>query len=312
MKVEIKGFTCDLVTGFKDDEALRGAFNDLTEKVFGFRFESWYQAGYWNERYQPYALMYEGQMVANASANMMDLRLEGRPVKGIQIGTVMTHPDFRKKGLGAYLMNHIEKTYRHEADILYLFANDSATDFYRKLGFDELTEYEFSAQMDDRFGEKLGRPTRKLDLRVEHDKVIVDKLIKHRTYLSQGVGVKGDFSLLGFYILLEHGGNLYYSSNHDCIFIATLHDDELILHDIISESEVHIDKVTNEIYYMVNRYFNVEQDRRITIRFGFKPCFGDDRLVESHVLNEEDSTTFVKNYSELALHRIRFPKLSHA
>lgn len=41
------------VKDYKDNEYLRNSFNQLASNTFGIEFESWYQHGYWTEKYQP-------------------------------------------------------------------------------------------------------------------------------------------------------------------------------------------------------------------------------------------------------------------
>lgn len=53
----------------------------------------------------------------------------------IQIGTVMTRPEYRRRGLAGKLVKEIVKDYRDRCDGIYLFGNLSALDFYSELGF---------------------------------------------------------------------------------------------------------------------------------------------------------------------------------
>jgi predicted GNAT family acetyltransferase len=57
----------------------------------------------------------------------------GKEYQAIQIGTVMTHPDYRKKGLAKKLIEHITAIYEKQSDFIYLFANKTVLDFYLAL-----------------------------------------------------------------------------------------------------------------------------------------------------------------------------------
>lgn len=59
------------------------------------------------------------KVIANASANIIDLRWQGEPRRYIQIGTVMTEPDHRNKGLAGQLIHHILQDWQQEADAFF-------------------------------------------------------------------------------------------------------------------------------------------------------------------------------------------------
>ena len=63
-------------------------------------------------------------MVSNASINIMDLAWEGRSYKAIQIGTVMTNPEYRNIGLAYRLLDMIMNEWEDKVDFIYLFGND--------------------------------------------------------------------------------------------------------------------------------------------------------------------------------------------
>ena len=96
-----------LVKQVRENSPLRKSFIDLAVKTFDLSFEEWYQQGYWTDAYIPYAFVERNKVIANASANIIDLRWQGEPRRYIQIGTVMTEPDHRNKGLAGQLIHHI-------------------------------------------------------------------------------------------------------------------------------------------------------------------------------------------------------------
>lgn len=105
-----------LVKQLKDDNTLRKSFIDLAIKTFDLSFDAWYQQGYWSESYIPYAFVDKNKVIANASANIIDLVWQGQPRRYIQIGTVMTNIDYRNKGLAGQLIQHILDDWRDKAD----------------------------------------------------------------------------------------------------------------------------------------------------------------------------------------------------
>lgn len=118
-----------LVKQVRENNPLRKSFIDLAVKTFDLSFEEWYQQGYWTDAYIPYAFVERNKVIANASANIIDLRWQGEPRRYIQIGTVMTEPDHRNKGLAGQLIHHILQDWQQEADAFFLFANPTTVDF---------------------------------------------------------------------------------------------------------------------------------------------------------------------------------------
>lgn len=131
----------ELVHDYMRDPALRHALNDLTRQVFGFDFEDWVTRGYFQGDYIPWSLMDGDRMVCNVSANSMEFMQNGQSRRYIQLGTVMTHPDYRNKGLASALLRYVLSIYEPAWEGVYLFGNLDALDFYRKLGFSEMTEH---------------------------------------------------------------------------------------------------------------------------------------------------------------------------
>ena len=125
---------CDRV---HDAPGLKDSFNALTRRVYGFDFSAWDAGGLWTERYCPHALVLDGRVVANVSVNRLRFQAFGREIALCQLGTVMTDPDFRGRGLAGRLMREVLS--RLPEDV-YLFANDSVLNFYPRFGFRKGTE----------------------------------------------------------------------------------------------------------------------------------------------------------------------------
>ncbi len=117
---------------YRNDEALRKSFNDLATLVFGINFEEWHQ--YVDGR----------KLIANVSVNVLDFVVNGEEKRAIQIGTVMTHPEYRNRGLSKRLMHKVLEAYENRYDFMYLFANQNVLDFYPKFGFKAVSDYPFS------------------------------------------------------------------------------------------------------------------------------------------------------------------------
>lgn len=63
----------------------------------------------------------------------------------LSINQLCVHPNFRKKGIGTYIINFIKKIYKNSYLILYIDKNKFSTNylynFYLKLGFKDMINY---------------------------------------------------------------------------------------------------------------------------------------------------------------------------
>lgn len=134
----------EFARGYMDDDTLRHALNRLTNDIYGFDFEVWYLEGGYKGAYVPFTLFEGGEAVANASANIMEFAYRGGVTRLVQIGTVMTRREYRGRGLARGLIERILRAYERECEGFYLFANDTATGFYDKLGFLCGEQYEYA------------------------------------------------------------------------------------------------------------------------------------------------------------------------
>ena len=139
----------NIIHGYRADKQLRDSFNRLAEQTFGLNFEGWYQNGFWGDNYDPHSIVLDGEVVANVSVNRTDLLVAGKRYQILQLGTVMTDPEYRGRGLSRAIMEAIEPDLA-SADGVYLFGNDGVVDFYPKFGFRPGVEREYWKDVDFR------------------------------------------------------------------------------------------------------------------------------------------------------------------
>lgn len=120
----------------RNDKVLVESFYALAEDTFGLQLKAWADAGFWTSSYKCFAFVDDGKVVANVSGSTVTLFIDGKNVKAVQIGTVMTHPSYRGRGLSRQLMHTLLGHY-DEVDLFYLFANSTVLDFYPKFGFEK-------------------------------------------------------------------------------------------------------------------------------------------------------------------------------
>ena len=126
------------------DPAARQSFDALARQVFGLSFEGWYQSGYWTESNLPYTLLSQETALANVSVNRLEVLLDGKRRRYIQLGTVMTRPDCRRQGLAKRLMEEVLRDWADRCDGMFLFANETVLDFYPQFGFRREIHYQYT------------------------------------------------------------------------------------------------------------------------------------------------------------------------
>jgi len=291
-----------LVSDYKDIETYKNSFNELAKLVFGLDFKKWYEKGCWNDNYICYSYIDGDKIIANASINKMALVANGKEYKAIQVGTVMTHPDYRGQGLSGKLMNHIIEKYEHECDFIYLFANETVLDFYPRFGFEKVQESSFSLHLSD-----LNIPTgtthalRQLNTDNIDDFRMMEQFAVERIPVSSVLGVKNNEHLLMFYFLLAFNDAIYYIEDIDVIVIFQQEGSQLHLFDIISKQKVNYDIIFNSM---------VSADTE-TIHFYFTPDYDNENL-RTAFITESDDTLFVRPLCELTTKHFLVPLTSHS
>lgn len=285
------------IKDYKNDDNYRLSFNKLAMTTFGIDFEPWYKKGFWNDRYICYSYAEEDKIISNISVNRLDIMWQGQEKSAIQLGTVMTHAEYRNKGLASRLMKIILEEYKN-IDFIYLFSNDNALNFYERFGFKPLVQSEFSAIVN---ADKLkSKKLKKLNILNKDDLNLMSRLFKHRAYISDRLGVTNDGQLIFFHCLYGLSNHIYYLEESDTIVIFTINKDRLDLYDVISQDNIDLDNIISEIappeIKKVNFYFTPDLK-------SIKP--------DIHELREEDSTLLVKPLIEIK-DKICFPYTSEA
>ncbi|MEK3712819.1 GNAT family N-acetyltransferase [Paenibacillus sp. FSL R7-0333] len=224
------------VRDYKDIAPLRNSFFELAKDTFELELERWYGEGCWTDKYVPYSYAEGNRIVANVSVNLIELTINGVKSPAVQIGTVMTHPDYRGRGLSARLMDKVLEEYGRACEFMYLFANESVLEFYPKFGFHPVEEQIFSMACPG--GAARSAAIRKLDLADPRDLSLVSTLGAQRVPVSERFGVSGAHGLLMFYCLNVFSDQLYYLEDENLIAICQQENGQLELFDLISAQPV--------------------------------------------------------------------------
>lgn len=280
---------------YRDNESLRNSFNELAGKVFGgLNFEDWYRNGFWNDNYIPYSIVIDGKVVSNISVNACNMNYDGRIVKLIQIGTVMTDPDYRGRGYARMLMEKIIEDYENKVDGIYLFANDSVVDFYPKFGFRKSREYQFSkaVKIDTERTAQLVPMAEKSDW----DNMVQ---ILNKTEQNAKMYMVSNSGLYMFYLSQFMQENTFYIEDCDSYAIAEIEDDTLILHAVVGSGA--IDRVISAFG---------KEIKKVILAFTPNDSTGYDK---SEVI-EEDTHLFVRGkfFDDTNDDEFMFQAITHA
>jgi GNAT superfamily N-acetyltransferase len=234
-----------LIHDYKHHADYRQSFGLLAKQIFSIDFEHWYNLGYWGDAYVCFSYLYHEQVIANVSISRMDMVCHGKPIKAIQVGTVMTHPDHRGQGLAGKLMRFALSQYANSYDLAFLFANRSVLDFYPRFGFQRLEQQQFSVSL----GQLASAPQapRRLDLSLPADLQTLLRLSRQRQPVSQTLGVVNVAWLLMFYCLHLCGQDVYYLPELDAVTIHRVEGELLQLYDVISARPFNLDQIVAAI-----------------------------------------------------------------
>lgn len=274
------------VKGYQHDEKLRKSFNLLATLIFGIEFESWYQKGYWRDKYIPYSFVVQDQVVANVSVNLIDMTINNSEKSAVQIGTVMTHPDHRGKGYSQLLMNKVLTDYAN-ADLFYLFANETVLDFYPKFGFQRMAETSFI--MEFSFSNNRPFELLKLDGRKKEDLDFIYQHASNKSSVSHHFGTKRTEELFMFYCMNVFFDDIYFIKDEETLAICRYDDNTLHLFDIISKRQFDLENIINALALT----------NTVQAVLHFTP--DDQDILFKKTLYEDDTVLFIKNNSDVEL-----------
>ena len=279
----------------RNDPQLRASFNTLAEATFGLNFEGWYQNGFWGDNYQPYSMVLDRKVVANVSLNRTDLVIGGRRRKIYQLGTVMTAPEHRNKGLIRAIMAEIEKD-TVDADGVYLFGNDSVVQFYPKFGFRKGRECVCTRSVEQTGLCVLTQVP--MDGPAAWNQLAA--AMAESTFPT-GCEMTGNPELIFFYVSQFMQDAVYLHEATGTWIIAEPDGDELLIHNVFTKADISLDQII--------RSFGSDI-RHVTL--GFSPA--DSTGWEVKEFHEDDCTFFVKGtfFDEFEASQLRIPSLSHA
>lgn len=285
-----------LCCNFKNDEKLRASFHQLVRQTFGFDFEQWYQYGYWDDFYCPYAILdlNTEQIVSNVSVSMMKFHCNGEEKRFVQFGTVMTHPDYQRQGLSRFLIEQVLREYQDKVDGFYLYANEEVLDFYPKFGFFRKTEYFYQKQVTF----DTTRTIQPYCMGEAENRKKFKMAVENRVFQGS-FEMAGHANLIMFYTTGFLKDCVYYSSHQDTFVVAEIREKTLILYGLFSDKVIDLECVISEFGSDIQ-----------TVVLGFTP-FDTTGFTMSEVLQEDNLFVKGEKFDFLDFEKKCFPILSH-
>ena len=281
-----------LVKNAMKDDRTRLGYDRLAEKTFGLSFSGWYESGHFDGSHIPYTIFDGDKAVANISVNLMDVCFGGQIKIYIQLGTVMTDPDYRGQGLQKILFDEIVKDFEGKYDCMLLFANKKVLEFYPKLGFEKERYYDFSATIPAADFE-----IRKLDMANAEDVAFFRKLYDMGNPYS-ALEVKNGFALEMFYCGGPYADNVFYIPQYNVAVVAEEDGNSIICLDILGEKITGIKEIMSA--------FGKEK-----LIMGFTPADCGGFAVKENT--DDDTTLFILKGNEniFSKNQLLFPMIAH-
>ncbi|MDV4030815.1 GNAT family N-acetyltransferase [Elizabethkingia anophelis] len=300
-KINIGGHNYTLAIGYHEDEVLRKEFNRLTQEVWKFDFENYYQLGLWDDNCIIYSLFDKKRIVSHVTVSLFYTEIRGEKKKILQFGTVMTDPEYRNRGLSRFLMEQVIADFGEKTDGMLLFANKSVLDFYPKFGFQAAKEYQaFKNIISENLTSSL--EIRKLDMNRREDIELLTRRIENSIPNTQLVLQNSAVSLLYCYAYPKFGytNSVYYIENLDTAVVASVEANVLEITEIFSANIIDLQDVIGAFSH----------EKFTSVRLGFTPL---EKGFEYELLVHDDLVLYISEELRdlFGKQQLTVPFLSH-
>lgn len=297
MRCTVGGLELEYYSDYQNCHSFRTAFNCLAEETFALQFEPWYRQGFWSDTYRVHTLFDGECAVANVSSSVLEFRHRGQALHCVQLGTVMTAPAYRGRGLSRFLMERVLNEWQGQCDFIYLYANDSVLDFYPRFGFRTAQEYEDICFLPGR----QGPPVRRLKPDREEDRAVLLRCLRQYGNPFSTLSLTRGEELLMFYAIGPFCDHFWYIESCDTVAVAVREGGTLFCEEIFAPAGAVLEDILHALAGL----------EPCNVQFGFS--LREALRAEKGLLQEEDTTLFILASEETIFERerLRFPLLSH-
>jgi len=269
-----------------NDREYQYKLNNLLKDVF-FDFRFWYDLNLWDENYESYSIIDNGEIVSNICVYKTQVLFNKKQYFALSVGAVATKKEYRGRGLSRVLMEHIIEKYENVP--MYLSANDSVVNFYPRFGF-------------ERIYEKLPVCECEINNNVQPNKLVYDdprvwNYVYNRINFSQKLDCLNTACINIFHI--------YWGYLRDCIYELPEIDTMVIARqkgDVLKF--IGVFSLKDVCFADLIKYLPFNNVKRI--EFGFMPCWSDVNCVMKEY---ETDPLFVRGL-HCDLGDFKFPELS--
>ncbi len=247
--------------GYQNDPEKRHALNTLMETTFHFSFEPWYQSGYWTPDYKPYSLFEGTDLIANCGAYRMHLVLGRRKYSALQIGAVTSAEAYRGKHRVSVLFDTLLRE-NADVDFFFLYAEETAADFYPRFGFVEKKAYFTEKEIEQNHEFSF----RKLDY--EKDIALIERMAKYGMSAAR-LRMENDIPLR-FFCLPFYKDQYYLDESRSVMVLFEKENGKYILNEVWSMNPVDVELVAGSLL----------QEETSTVSFHFLAHLSGGQLVE--------------------------------
>ncbi|WP_242142963.1 MULTISPECIES: GNAT family N-acetyltransferase [unclassified Bacillus cereus group] len=270
----------------------------LFEEAFGVSekmLQDFDARGFWDHTYKPVSFVHEEKVIANVSSFALPLLVNGNVVNAAGIQSVMTHPEYRQRGLMKQLFSEVLEQIDSQYDCAILFTENPK--LYEYFGFQVLKEYLMTLSYES--SEKIDSSLRKLDFYHKEDIQFIKEKIEESQTLSNmfsTLNYKSSF----YFNMYEAKWNdkLYYSEKLDAMIVYEVEKKTLKLFGVFAPVFPILDEICSEI-----------PEGFTEIEFYFHP---DELGVEDVTYQEFHSSKYlmVRNNHNIQFNRCKFPILT--
>ncbi|WP_426980927.1 GNAT family N-acetyltransferase [Bacillus pseudomycoides] len=236
-----------LFENFFVEESKKEPLFQLFEEVFRIpvqTLQNFEANGFWDTTYKPFSYLQEGQVIANVSMFSLPMFVNGERIYAAGIQSVMTHPEYRRKGLMKQLLCKVlqEIDTKYECAILFT----EKPELYEPFGFRVVQEYLMTLSYENI--PPRSSSLRKLNFYDEKDMELIKEIIENAQQLSM------EFSTLNyrssFYFNMydaKWNEKLYYSKKLDALIVFEVKNQVLKLFGIFAQIFPILDDICAEI-----------------------------------------------------------------
>lgn len=249
-----------------DDAKAKAAFKKFILNIHGLDFTEWDTLGFWDPTFTPFSYFEGDRVVSSVCVYPLRAIIDGKETKLLQISSVGTHPDFRRRGLNKKLTEAGLAWAEGKHEGVFLFSDDEAIPYYERQGFKLIDEFIHVCR-------PMPTPFRQGAVRLDPENT--NDLKRIQGFVENSIPISSKLStinprLVMFHVLYFMRDAVFEIPDLDCLVFFKRKDGKLSIYDIIG-SQI---PVFDDLYpYLAD---------------------GTDRLVEFHFHTDQLDLTDVK------------------